>query len=413
VKQFELASSNPTLNELCEYLDEIRQSSADIMSEISPLDISGVQIMTVHKAKGLEFDYIFLPELTEQTFPSYNRGERIRIPIDIINPGEGDQFQEERRLFYVALTRAKQQAYLSYAKDHGLKRDKKISRFVVEAIGKDWSEKSNSIPSQRSMSEVLTSFEPVVKKVEKEKILSRLFKGEWLYLTTNQIADYLRSPKEFWLFHVLHLPKGPFHSLIYGSSIHAALEHYYKYRLKNKETNIAEILKVYESSWSSEGFVSAEHEKNLFENGKKVLSDYIIRHKKDGFKPVSIEQPFELQLAELKTVISGRYDIVLESEGEIEIRDFKTSRVNDQKKADTKAKQSVQLGIYALSWEKLQKSPVSSTSLEFVEDGFIGRSTKVDNEKTLELITKAVKGIKNMEFEEKGDNYVDFDKLLV
>jgi DNA helicase-2/ATP-dependent DNA helicase PcrA len=263
------------------------------------------------------------------------------------------------------------------------------------------------------MSEVLTSFEPVVKKVEKEKILSRLFKGEWLYLTTNQIADYLRSPKEFWLFHVLHLPKGPFHSLIYGSSIHAALEHYYKYRLKNKETNIAEILKVYESSWSSEGFVSAEHEKNLFENGKKVLSDYIIRHKKDGFKPVSIEQPFELQLAELKTVISGRYDIVLESEGEIEIRDFKTSRVNDQKKADTKAKQSVQLGIYALSWEKLQKSPVSSTSLEFVEDGFIGRSTKVDNEKTLELITKAVKGIKNMEFEEKGDNYVDFDKLLV
>jgi DNA helicase-2/ATP-dependent DNA helicase PcrA len=237
VKQFELASSNPSLNELCEYLDEIRQSSADIMSEISPLDISGVQIMTVHKAKGLEFDYIFLPELTEQTFPSYNRGERIRIPIDMINPGEGDQFQEERRLFYVALTRAKQQAYLSYAKDHGLKRDKKISRFVVEAIGKDWSEKSNSIPSQRSMSEVLTSFEPVVKKVEKEKILSRLFKGEWLYLTTNQIADYLRSPKEFWLFHVLHLPKGPFHSLIYGSSIHAALEHYYKYRLKNKETN--------------------------------------------------------------------------------------------------------------------------------------------------------------------------------
>ena len=413
VKQFELASSNPSLNELCEYLDEIRQSSADIMSEISPLDISGVQIMTVHKAKGLEFDYIFLPELTEQTFPSYNRGERIRIPVDIINPGEGDQFQEERRLFYVALTRAKQQAYLSYAKDHGLKRDKKISRFVVEAIGKDWSEKSNSIPSQRSMSEVLTSFEPVVKKVEKEKILSRLFKGEWLYLTTNQIADYLRSPKEFWLFHVLHLPKGPFHSLIYGSSIHAALEHYYKYRLKNKETNIAEILKVYKSSWSSEGFVSAEHEKNLFENGKKVLIDYIIRHKKDGFKPVSIEQPFELQLTELKTVISGRYDIVLESEGEIEIRDFKTSRVNNQKKADTKAKQSVQLGIYALSWEKLQKSPVSSTSLEFVEDGFIGRSAKVDNEKTLELITKAVKGIKNMEFEEKGDNYVDFDKLLV
>jgi DNA helicase-2/ATP-dependent DNA helicase PcrA len=413
VKQFEIASSNPSLTELCEYLDEIRQSSADVMSDISPLDISGVQIMTVHKAKGLEFDHVFLPELTEQTFPSYNRGERVRIPAEIIDPGSGDQFQEERRLFYVALTRARQHLFLSYAKDHGLKRDKKVSRFVVESLGKDWLTKAQTIPSQRSMSELLASFEPVEKKIEKEKILSRLFKGDWLYLTTNQIADYLRSPKEFWLFHVLHLPKGPFHSLVYGSSMHAALEHYYKYRLKEKPVKVSDVLKVYESSWSSEGFVSVEHEKTLFENGKKVIAEYIERHKNDGFKPISIEQPFELQLTELKTVISGRYDIVLGSDEGTEIRDFKTSRVKDQKKADTKAKQSIQLGIYALSWEKLQQSPVSSTSLEFIEDGLVGKNTKVDNAKTLELIEKAVKGIKNMEFDEKGENYVDFDKFLI
>ena len=159
--------------------------------------------------------------------------------------------------------------------------------------------------------------------------------------------------------------------------------------------------------------MSVEHEKTLFENGKKVIAEYIERHKNDGFKPISIEQPFELQLTELKTVISGRYDIVLGSDEGTEIRDFKTSRVKDQKKADTKAKQSIQLGIYALSWEKLQQSPVSSTSLEFIEDGLVGKNTKVDNAKTLELIEKAVKGIKNMEFDEKGENYVDFDKFLI
>ncbi len=413
VKQFEMASSSPSLNELCDYLDEIKMSSADIMSEISPLDISGVQIMTVHKSKGLEFDNIFLPELTEQIFPTYNRGERIRLPKEIIAPGIGDQFQEERRLFYVAITRARQKAYLSYAKDHGGKRDKKVSRFVVEALGKEWNKKSNLIPSQRSMSELLTSFEPIEKKAEKEKILSRLYKGDWLYLTTNQIADYLRSPKEFWLFHVLHLPKGPFHSLVYGSSIHAALEHYYKFRLKGKEVDLTEIFRVYESSWKSEGFISIEHEKSLFEIGKKAIASYVFSHKDDGLKPISIEQPFELQLADIKTVISGRYDIVLESKHGLEIRDFKTSRVSDQKKADAKAKQSVQLGIYALSWEKLQQAPVAYTSLEFVEDGFVGTNPRVDNEKSLELIKKAVEGIKNMEFDEKGDNYVDFDKLLV
>ena len=413
VKQFELASSSPSLSELCEYLDEIKQSSADIMSDISPLDISGVQIMTVHKSKGLEFDNVFLPELTEQIFPSYSRGERIRLPREIVDPGSGDQFQEERRLFYVAITRARKKAYLSYAKDHGGKRDKKVSRFVVEALGKDWQSISNVVPAQRSMSELLVSFEPVVKKIEKEKILSRLYKGDWLYLTTNQIADYLRSPKEFWLFHVLHLPKGPFHSLVYGSSIHAALEHYYKYRLKDREIKLADVLKVYESAWSSEGFVSVEHEKSLFETGKNALAKYIKNHENDEMRPIAIEQPFELQLTDLKTVISGRYDIVLETKDGLEIRDFKTSRVNDQKKADTKAKQSIQLGIYALSWEKLQQSPVGSASLEFVEDGLIGRTPKIDNEKTMELITKAVNGIKNMEFDEKGESYIDIDKLIV
>ncbi len=413
VKQFELASSNPSLNELCEYLDEIRISSADIMSEISPLDISGVQIMTVHKSKGLEFDYVFLPELTEQIFPTYNRGDKIRVPVEIISPTIGDQFQEERRLFYVAITRSRQKAYLSYAKDHGGKRDKKVSRFVVESMGKNWNDKANIIPAQTSMSEVLSSFEPIHKKAEKEKILARLFKGDWLYLTTNQVADYLRSPREFWLFHVLHLPKGPFHSLVYGSSIHAALEQYYKYRLKGKNISIADIFKVYELSWKSEGFMSIEHEKNLFETGKKAIRSYIESHKDDGLSPIAIEQPFELQLPNIKTVISGRYDIVLNSKEGVEIRDFKTSRVSSQSKADSKAKQSVQLGIYALSWEKLQQSPISSTSLEFVEDNLLGKNTKVDNEKSLQLITQAVEGIKNMDFDEKGEHYVDFDRLLV
>ncbi len=413
VKQFETVSSTPTLNELCDYLDEIQLSSADVMSEISPLDVNGVQIMTVHKSKGLEFDNVFMPELTEQTFPSYNRGEKIRLPKEIIDPGSGDQFQEERRLFYVAITRARKNAFMSYAKDHGLKRYKKISRFVVESLGDNWSSASRVVPSQRSMSEILASFEPVEKKHEKEKILSRLYRGDWLYLTVNQVADYLRSPKEFWLFHVLQLPKGPFHTLIYGSSIHAALEHYYKCRLKGKDASIADLLKVYESAWKSEGFISIEHEQNLFENGKKAITSYVERHKDDGYRPVAIEQPFELQLTKLKTVISGRYDIVLQSKDGIEIRDFKTSRVSEQKKADSKAKDSVQLGIYALSWEKLQQKPVESTSLEFVEDGVIGQNFKINNEKTFEQISKAIEGIKNMEFDEKGQFYVDFDKLLI
>jgi len=413
VKQFELVSDNPSLVELCKYLDEIKLSSADVMSEISPLDNEGVQIMTIHKSKGLEFDYVVLPELVEQTFPRYARAESIKIPADILDPGNGDHYQEERRLFYVALTRARKKAQLSFSRDYGQKRPKRPSRFIAEAMGKEWEGLTKKLSAQRSMAELISSFEPVAKNVQKDSLLNRLYRGDWLYLTTNQIADYIRSPKEFWLFHVLQLPKGPFHTLVYGSSIHAGLEHYYKFKLKNRPISEKEVLEVYKNSWKSEGFASAEHEKGLFETGQKSLKNYIKIRAKDEYIPVAIEQPFELQIPEIKTVISGRYDIVLESKDGIEIRDFKTSRVKDQKAADTKAKSSIQLGIYALSWEKLQQKPVFSTSLEFIEDLSVGRNLKINNEKTWEQINMAVEGIKNMEFSDSGQSFIDFDKLLI
>lgn len=411
VKQFELVASAPNLVELNLYLDEIRLSSGDVMSEISPLDITGVQLMTIHKAKGLEFDYVFMPELTEQTFPTYRMAETIRLPDGILANVAGDHYQEERRLFYVGLTRARKGAELSFAQDHGGKRPKKVSRFVIEALGEE-SILDHTTSQQSSMAELINSFAPII-KVNSGNLLARLYKGDWLYLTTNQVADYLRSPREFWLFHVLQLPKGPFHSLVYGSAIHTALEHFYKCKMSSKAVDVSKLIEVFKEAWQSEGFVSVEHEKTLFATGKRALSGYYQARNQQPSKPLAIEQPFELQIPGIKTVIVGRYDAVFETPKGVEIRDFKTSRVKDQKAADKKAKESVQLGIYALSWQKLQQTPVAVTSLEFIEDLLIGKTPKIDNQLALDSITQAVKGIKDQNFTEIGQSQVDFDKLLL
>lgn len=409
VKQFELSSNSPNLTELTKYLDEIKLASAEVMSEISPLDIDGVQIMTVHKAKGLEFDYVFMPELTEQNFPTYRQADTIKFPPDIMPVSEGDHYEEERRLFYVGLTRARRSLWLSCALDHGGKRSKKPSRFIIESMGQPKLATGKS--DQRSMEEIFQSFAPIVDK-NTTNLLNRLYEGDWLYLSTNQIADYLRSPREFWLFHVLNMPRGPFHTLTYGSAIHAALEHYYRCKMASRPIKNVDIIRVFRDAWNSEGFVSAKHEEKLFETGKRALLAYITANSKDKSIPIAIEQPFELQLPRLKAVITGRYDIVFEAKDGVEIRDFKTSRVKNQKSADEKAKKSVQLDIYALSWEKLQQKPVFKTSLEFIEDMLIGSANKTDNNKTIDTITRAIEGIKNQQFDEIGQSYVDFNKLL-
>jgi DNA helicase-2/ATP-dependent DNA helicase PcrA len=183
--------------------------------------------------------------------------------------------------------------------------------------------------------------------------------------------------------------------------------------LNKRPIKPAEVVKVFEQAWSSEGFASKEHEMSLYENGKTIIRAYIESHLDDNNVPLSVEQPFELQLPQQKVVISGRYDLVLEGDKGVEIRDFKTSRVKDQKTAISKAKSSIQLGIYALSWEKLQQKQVTSTSLEFVQDLLIGTNTKIDNEKTMEQISKAVTGIKELRFDEKGQSDIDFDKLII
>jgi DNA helicase-2/ATP-dependent DNA helicase PcrA len=408
VKEFELSSEFIHIASFYDFIRQVRRSEVDLFAEISPLDIEGVQILTVHRAKGLEFEHVFLPELVEQTFPTYARAETIKLS-DIFEGSAGDHYQEERRLFYVAMTRAMQGLYLSNASDYGGKRAKRASRFIAEALGP---QSSVQAAPQTNFADFVESFAPVAQQAHESHITAHLYNDGWLRLSTNQIADYLRSPREFWLFQVLKMPKGPYHALVYGSAAHRALEYYYSCRMKGQVPTFASVQKVFSQAWQAEGFVSAEHADVLYKKGQAMLKQYLASHKNLAEAPKAVEMPFELHMPELKTVISGRYDLVLGSGKGVEIRDFKTSDVGSEPAAKKRAKDSVQLGIYALSWEKIQQQPVNKVSLEFINNNVLGVNTNIDHQKTLAKITKAVEGIKNMDFDSKGSSQLNFDRLV-
>ena len=100
---------------------------------------NAVNILTVHSSKGLEFPVVFVVNLVAQRFPSRDRKEQIPVPNDIIKETlpEGEEgLQEERRLFYVAITRAQDKLFLTAARFYNEgKRERKISPFVIETLG--------------------------------------------------------------------------------------------------------------------------------------------------------------------------------------------------------------------------------------------------------------------------------------
>ena len=411
VKDFERANADPHIYALWGYLVGIKETGSDIKIQVSPLDSDSVSVMTVHKAKGLEFSAVCVIDLTELTFPGKNMSDKIKLPDGLLSKSDNKvpwHIFEERRLFYVAITRAKQYLYLSSSFDHGGKRLKKPSRFIEETTGRGY-----ELPKNKNAVDLssLKNFEKL--PVSPKDPLSKFISGDgWLHMTTGQVADYLYSPKEFWYFHVLSLPKGPFHSLIYGSAIHAAIETYYLARLQRKDIDINELYKVYENSWSSEGFVSLQHEKDQLERGKIVLKSFYDREQQKDDVPQHIEKEFHLKIDQLKLKISGRYDAVFDRNGKIEVRDFKTGAVDTEKVAQKKLKDSIQMKIYAMAWEKTHQSPVDSMSLYFVEHDILARTQEINHDKTLELLEKVTSGIRRGEFLETGGSRVKFENLV-
>lgn len=413
VKDFEISNSyDPHIFAFWRYLSDIQNSESDILIQPSVLDSNSISIMTIHKAKGLEYEVVFMIDLTEQTFPSRNMSDKILMPQALLSEDDSNipwHIHEERRLFYVGITRAKSQLYLTSSFDHGGKRLKKPSRFITEATTHKIVQPEGYVGAQV---EVIKSFAESSNNIIPSPIAKYLDYNGWLHLSTNQIADYLRSPKEFWYFDVLSLPKGPFHALVYGSAIHAAIELYYKAKLNKQPIKLKDLLVNFESKWRSEGFVSLQHEKDRYERGKKVLRQFYTREEKLSDLPIMVEKSFSLRIDKLKLQISGRYDAVYDRAGDIEILDFKTGDVDTVDVAKKRLNDSLQMKIYALAWEKSHQSPVKYTSLYFVEHNIKAISSKIDHNKTLELLKTVATGIREQKFASTGSSRVKFGSLL-
>jgi DNA helicase-2/ATP-dependent DNA helicase PcrA len=402
-------------------------------AEVDP-DADAVAVLTVHKAKGLEFPVVFMIGLVDGRFPARTRREPLGLPTELVNEvlPEGDaHLQEERRLFYVGMTRARDELVLSHAADYGGRRARRVSQFVLEALDLPAASSTARISADAAQSplERLASFEPKAAPAEPGR---GAIEGP-LTLSFYQVDDYLTCPIKYKYVHVLRVPIAPHHSIIYGSALHQAVQEFHRRQAKGYSMSEEELDAAFERAWSNEGFLTREHEEARLAAGRAALRRFRESQlRPDAVVPAYVEREFSFLLDGDR--IRGRMDRVdierlpqdegaaatpaRDGAGErqhadvtspalpglhperVTITDYKSSDVRDPAKAKERARDSLQLQIYAMAFQAESGRLPDALQLWFLESGLVGR-VEVDEkrlDKARASIRQAAAGIRALDF---------------
>ena len=368
-------------------------------------DIDAVNILTVHKAKGLEFRVIVIAGLVADSFPHRRMPTLVELPLDLIKepvPSLDESLlrtQEERRLFYVGMTRAKEELILTSARDYGGRRERKPSQFIMEAL--DLS-KGEIIAKKKDSKEQIERF-----KGAKEAETKLLKRKEVLSLSSSSIDNWITCPRKYWYINFLRVPIPKHHAMVYGFAVHKAIENYLLAKKSGRKMEFEKVLRVFKDYWVNEGFHSREHEEQRFRRGEEVLRSFVEREEANAQVPAYVEESFSFLLEDVK--VRGRWDRVdIESQmSDVRcqksgiITDYKTGEVETTKKAGQRVRNSVQLPIYALAYqERFNKLP-DDVKFYFVETNIQGKLKDIDKkvEKIKETIKEVAQGVRELDFE--------------
>lgn len=400
---------------------------------------SNLEILTIHQSKGKEFDYVFIPYINERRFPTTFKNNLFSTPFDFSR----DEFlNEEERLFFVAISRAKKELHLifvkrysdnkldskqsiflpllekdsiSYSKeisdiDFETKNDlkieilKKIENLVLENqfdLAKKQLDILKSIYGKKDLtsfmgdvsSEVEKYNKLVSKKEEKNEIEERIY-------SVSQIQVYESCPKKYSYQYIYKIPTQPKHYFDFGTSMHTALEYLSMDFDKNysKEILFARGISYLRKNWISKAYESSEQEKEYLQKGTQAIKDYIdseLELREDNREILEREKRFVIDIEGRK--FQGVIDRIDKVKDSFEILDYKTSNSMEDEKNLTS---NTQLLVYSMAIKELYKKYPQKIGLWYLIHNkiksvlFEEKNIEIAKEKILNLI----KGIESENF---------------
>jgi len=359
-----------------------------------------VQVLTIHRAKGLEFPVVYLVQMATHRFPTANRARGLEPPRE---HDEEDASlahrEEERRLCYVAFTRAREELITTYARDYGGKQKRKASLFLAEAF--DIAKTPPARTRRRVMDEIADQRPSETTPIPPGRPAFR----EPLQLSYKRLEDYETCPLKYRLLHTLAVDPilTADHRVNFGNAVHQAVAFAHKKRLEGEAVTEASLIDVFRSVWRSEGYRNEAHERQRWEQGVDALRAFRGREIEAGPAPSAVERHFRVKLEEV--VITGSMDRVDENPEAVTLVDYKTSEKDDEERADEASRTSLQLSVYALAYRELSGRLPDRLELRYVLTGLTGVSG-CDEERVAKVHAKIegiAAAIRREEFDARPD----------
>jgi len=366
VREWQSKGETSRLPEFVEYLDYFMQAGGQINLEQDSRD--AVQLMTVHAAKGLEFEHVFVLRLTHRGFPIAPRVPVLVFPEALMKeelPRGDFHIQEERRLFYVAITRARERLTLTTVV-HKRSRPSVFLEDILSAphVAKQNVEQASPVAPAAKAARMLAVTEPLLFTETEPRIYSLIARWaeryrppvfEPLQLSASGIETYQKCPQKYLFSKVWGIGSGPAAATTFGNIMHNTIRQFIAALRKGLRLSFEEVVAIFRREWTSAGFED-RHQEELYQNdGIEQLRAFHTSALNTPAHVTAQEKRFTIKCDNGVELIGRMDQINRIAPGEVEIIDYKTGKP----KSETHAQKDLQLSVYALAArEVLDVKPV-------------------------------------------------------
>jgi len=414
VEDFCKDQEHPNLARYLEYYNLMREAGDNPQTAESDFASEAVTLSTVHRAKGLEWPVVFVPVLAKGDFPLGDRSYGIDLPegLATILPSEvqDPHMAEERRLFYVAVTRAREELHLSCSQYYRDKKNSSAPSIFLQEAGLEVAlpDKSQKNPLRLNSTEKIDAEVSTVAK-------------DFTRFSHSSLSAYKICPRKFYYMQVAKIPTEPGVRQQFGSQMHATLNEFMQ-RVRTQETqpgmfdeeiSLAYLLGLWRKKFTVSGYLDRALADKFREQGEKICRWFFADWQKNKTTPLYLEQEFKFPFE--GKLITGRFDRIDagKTPGSCEVLDYKTGKTKKQDGVD----KDEQMTLYAMAVEAGLGLKAEKLTMVYLQDGT--KVTTVRNEKQIEKyqaeMRKTIEAIEAKKFEakptERNCGFCDFHEI--